>query len=152
MYFLFSAVSLIGALLAADFATSQETDNPTDGSVVAEYDQYNVVYDTEQLDADTAADIKAVVEAHPNPEIKLRFRRAENEEQDGAAADAEQSTTVTSDVATPSGYSNLISIGEVAINAFTDCNGEYTYLGFQLFTPPAFDIQLCANACSETTA
>jgi len=170
MYSLLTAACVIGALLAPHFANSQETDNSTDGSSVAEYDQYDLVYDTEQLDADTAADIKAVVEAQSDPETKLRFRRAENEDEDKdedededddedddededeAAADAEQSTTATFDVATPSGYTDLIAIGEVAINAFTDCNGENTYMGFQLFAPPTFDIQLCANACSETTA
>jgi len=152
MRYLLFAASLIAVRLAPASAVPQEGVGSAENNFAAESSVDSLAYDAEQIDPDTAADIEAVVESDHDLELTITRRGAE-EEDGGATADTERSTAITtSDVATPYGYTGPIAIGEAAINAFIDCNGEYTYMGFQIFKPPTFDIQLCAKACSETTA
>jgi len=53
---------------------------------------------------------------------------------------------------TVTGYSEIQSLGEGAINAERDCNGVDTYMTYKLFTNTPFDIRLCAAACDAETA
>ncbi|KAK0786779.1 hypothetical protein LTR02_009572 [Friedmanniomyces endolithicus] len=56
---------------------------------------------------------------------------------------------VNNSIATPSGYSGPIPLGNAAINAPLDCAGHDTYMGVKIFTSGPFDAGLCAAACSS---
>ena len=58
---------------------------------------------------------------------------------------------VNNSIATPSGYVGPTYLGNAAINALSDCNGANTYMGYKLFQTGAFDVSLCAAACSSQT-
>ncbi|KAF4550457.1 Hypothetical protein D9617_17g047250 [Elsinoe fawcettii] len=56
---------------------------------------------------------------------------------------------VNTKVATPAGYSDPVYLGNAAINALTDCNEGYTYMGVQIWTNSPFDVDRCAQACTN---
>ena len=59
---------------------------------------------------------------------------------------------VANSIATPAGFGAPQTLGNVAINAPQyDCNGNPTYMGVKIFTTGAFDIGLCAAACTATS-
>ena len=58
---------------------------------------------------------------------------------------------VNNSITTPSGYNGPTYLGNAAINALSDCNGANTYMGYKLFQNQAFDVSLCAAACSAQT-
>ncbi|GAB7343586.1 hypothetical protein MBLNU457_1588t1 [Dothideomycetes sp. NU457] len=58
---------------------------------------------------------------------------------------------VNNSIATPEGYTTPTPLGNAAINAPLDCNGDNTYMGYKLFQNQPFDIALCAAACSAQT-
>lgn len=59
---------------------------------------------------------------------------------------------ISSAITVPSGYSGVQSLGNAAINALNDCNGQYTYMGVKIWTNQPFDANLCASACSAQSA
>jgi hypothetical protein len=58
---------------------------------------------------------------------------------------------VSKGINTPPGYSPGVYLGDAAINAPLDCNGDDTFMGSKIFTGVPFDANLCATACSETS-
>ena len=56
---------------------------------------------------------------------------------------------VNKSIATPDGYTGPVYLGDAAINAPLDCNGEDTYMGVKIFTKGPFDAGLCAAACTS---
>ncbi|KAG9551233.1 glycoside hydrolase, partial [Aureobasidium melanogenum] len=55
---------------------------------------------------------------------------------------------VSDKIVTPPGCSTPIYLGDAAINAPFDCNGNDTYLGVRIFQSGPFDISKCAAACT----
>lgn len=51
-------------------------------------------------------------------------------------------------ISTPAGYTGPNALGQAAINAPLDCNGDDTYLTFKTFTSGPFDAAKCAAACT----
>lgn len=172
------AASLVGATFAS--ASTSKTAAPAESTVVKKFGADALAYDTKVIDPNTAADIKAVVENRSAPSAILA-RRTDLVSQSAAvkssksvapkatessvaastkkapkATDKEKASSASKkqDVVSPSGYTGPIEIGQAAINALVDCNGQYTYMGFEMFevfNPDTFNIQLCANVCSQTT-
>ena len=58
---------------------------------------------------------------------------------------------VNNSISTPVGYTGPTYLGNGAIQAPNDCNGQNTYMGAKIFTSGAFDANLCAAACSATS-
>ncbi|TKX20680.1 hypothetical protein C1H76_7066 [Elsinoe australis] len=55
---------------------------------------------------------------------------------------------VSNKIATPAGYADPAYLGNSAINALTDCNEGYTYMGLKIWTDSPFDVERCAQACT----
>jgi hypothetical protein len=55
---------------------------------------------------------------------------------------------VSTSIATPFSYQPAVALGNAAINAPLDCNGNNTFMGVKIFTTGPFDASLCAAACS----
>lgn len=174
------AASLVGVVFATPSAfEALETAAPVESTVVQKFGADALAYDTKVIDPNTAADIKAVVENKPAPSALLAHitdvisqnsaiesskPAAHRSALSTAAASTKQAPKTTKtksekvpsankkqNVVTPSGYTDPVAIGEAAINALVDCNGQYTYMGFRMFGSETFNIELCADACSETT-
>jgi hypothetical protein len=54
---------------------------------------------------------------------------------------------VSTSIQTPPGYSDGIYLGNSAIYATNDCNGDSTLLYSKFFSTPAFGTTLCSAAC-----
>jgi hypothetical protein len=159
MFAFILTASIAGAAIATPFGSS-EAANAKESAAIKKVGN-DLHYNPNAIDASLAADIEAVVENLGSVKAAL-IRRADRSAQslvkivpsnqprilqyvpDQPAAKRDAT------VPAPLGFSDPINIGAAAINALTDCNGQYTYMGFQMFTPANFDIQLCATACTGT--
>lgn len=52
----------------------------------------------------------------------------------------------------PTGYSPAVYLGNVAINAPNDCNGDNTYINSTIIVARSFDPALCAAACDTLSS
>ncbi|PNS19067.1 hypothetical protein CAC42_1803 [Sphaceloma murrayae] len=55
---------------------------------------------------------------------------------------------VSKKIATPAGYADPVYLGNSAINALSDCNGGYTFMGLKIWPDVPFDVKRCAQACT----
>lgn len=87
----------------------------------------------------TAAIAAVVAEISEDPLPQVVRRRSPHERRDVR-------------VVTSTGYTDHVSLGNVAINAPLDCASKDTYMGVKIFTSGPFDTALCAAACSAQSA